>query len=57
MLAALHPCFSATLVGHERRRPEETLLYRTVQQHFGRFEAEVRDATPGDGLPSFIRAA
>ncbi len=41
MLAAFHPCVSARLVGYKRRRPKETLLYRTVQQHFGPFEAAV----------------
>ena len=34
---------------YERRRPEETMLYRLVQQHYETFAAEVT------GLPQFVK--
>ncbi len=39
---------------YERRRPEQTPLYRLVREHYQSFAAEVAHAT-GTGLPPFIK--
>jgi hypothetical protein len=42
--------------GHyQRRRPEETVLYRLVQEHLETFLAQV-EAETGASLPEFIKA-
>ena len=47
---------------YERRRPEQTPLYRLVRAHYETFAAEVENATgsgpstsSGQGLPQFIK--
>jgi hypothetical protein len=44
-----HPCH------YERRRPEETILYRLVQEHLENFLAQV-ETESGSGLPEFVKA-
>ena len=39
---------------YERRRPEQTTLYRLVQQHAANFFAEVEAAADAD-LPQFVK--
>jgi hypothetical protein len=39
---------------YERRRPEETVLYRLVQEHLESFLAQV-EAEGGSGLPEFVK--
>ena len=39
---------------YERHRPEETTLYRLVQEHVEAFFAQVETET-GSGLPSFVK--
>jgi hypothetical protein len=41
-------------VHHERRRPEQTTLYRLVQQHAASFIAH-SEASTGPELPRFIK--
>ena len=41
-------------VHYERHRPEQTTLYRLVQQHAASFIARA-EASIGDGLPRFIK--
>ena len=41
-------------IHYERHRPEESTLYRLVQQHALTFFAQVEAAT-GAGLPKFVR--
>jgi len=43
-----------TPVHYERHRPEQTTLYRLVQQHALSFFAQTEAAT-GAGLPEFVR--
>jgi Transposase zinc-binding domain/Putative transposase len=43
-----HPCH------YERRRPEETTLYRLVQEHLETFLAQV-ETESGSGLPEFVK--
>jgi hypothetical protein len=42
---------------YERRRPEQTPLYRLVQQHYETFAAEVAgpSTSSGQGLPQFVK--
>jgi hypothetical protein len=40
-------------VHHERHRPEQTTLYRLVQQHAATFFAQAEDAAGAD-LPLFV---
>ena len=40
---------------YERRRPEQTPLYRLVREHYATFAAEVDSASGGTGLPRFIK--
>ena len=42
-----------TPVHYERHRPEQTTLYRLVQQHAATFFAQTEEAT-GASLPQFI---
>jgi uncharacterized protein (DUF983 family) len=44
----------ARALHHERHRPEQTTLYRLVQQHAASFIAQA-EASTGAGLPRFIR--
>ena len=39
---------------HERHRPEQTTLYRLVQQHAAHFIAHTEDST-GAALPPFVK--
>ena len=39
---------------YERHRPEETTLYRLVQEHIGTFFVQVETET-GSGLPDFVK--
>jgi predicted 2-oxoglutarate/Fe(II)-dependent dioxygenase YbiX len=41
-------------VHYERRRPEQTTLYRLVQQHAANFSAQVQETT-GAGVPQFVK--
>ncbi len=43
-----------TRVHYERHRPEQTTLYRLVQQHAATFFAQAEAATGGD-LPQFVK--
>jgi Putative transposase/Transposase zinc-binding domain len=45
---------SGNAVHYERRRPEETVLYRLVQEQMGTFLAQV-EAESGASLPEFIK--
>ena len=43
---------------YRRREPEQTLLYRLVQEHWKTFEAFARERDPtGRGLPRYVRNA
>ena len=42
-------------VHYELRRPEETILYRLVQEHIETFLAQV-EAESGAALPEFVKA-
>ena len=44
-----------TPVHYERHRPEQTTLYRLVQQHAATFFAQAEDAAGAD-LPQFVKA-
>ncbi len=43
-----------TQLRNERHRPEETTLYRLVQEHIGTFFAQV-ETEAGSGLPDFVK--
>ena len=43
-----------TPVHYERHRPEQTMLYRLVQQHAQSFFAQTEGDT-GAGLPQFVK--
>ena len=43
-----------TSVHYERRRPEETTLYRLVQEHAESFSAHI-EAETGANLPQFVK--
>ena len=45
---------SGSQLHYERHRPEETTLYRLVQQHIETFFAQV-EAETGSGLPGFVK--
>jgi len=51
---ALQRAPAATPVHYERRRPEETTLYRLVQENLETFLAQV-ETESGSGLPEFLR--
>ena len=53
MGAALQRAAIASPPRYERRRPEQTLLYRLVREHYETFVADV-DAN-GTGLPQFVK--
>jgi hypothetical protein len=44
----------AVAVHYERHRPEQTTLYRLVQEHAATFFAETEDAA-GAGLPQLVK--
>jgi hypothetical protein len=46
---------TASRVHYERRRPEETILYRLVQENVESFLAQV-EIESGSGLPEFVKA-
>ena len=39
---------------YERHRPEDTVLYRTLESHLEAFLARASDQGGGDGLPAFV---
>jgi hypothetical protein len=41
-------------VKYQRRRPETTALYRTMQEHLATFEQQWSDPTEGRSLPRFV---
>ena len=53
-MCAAHLREAAAAPRYERRRPEQTPLYRLVRAHYETFAAEVEQAT-GTGLPQFIK--
>ena len=40
--------------GYERHRPEDTVLYRTLESHLEAFLARASDQGGGAGLPAFV---
>ena len=40
---------------YERRRPEQTPLYRLVREHYATFAADVAHVASGAGLPRFVK--
>jgi hypothetical protein len=54
MRPALQRAAAASPPRYERRRPEQTPLYRLVRQHYETFAAEVEHAATG-GLPQFVK--
>jgi hypothetical protein len=54
MDTAVQPAPAGRRIHYERRRPEETALYRLVQEHLETFLAQVELET-GAGLPDFVR--
>lgn len=44
--------WSMSRVNYERHRPETTLLYQIIQQHWPRFQAEL--GSQGKHLPNFV---
>jgi ribosomal protein S27E len=54
MAHTLQPVPIAKPVRYERRRPEETTLYRVVQEHIETFFAQV-EAQTGASLPEFVK--
>ena len=55
MRPALQRAAAASPPRYERRRPEQTPLYRLVRQHYETFAAEVEHAATGAGLPQFVK--
>jgi hypothetical protein len=51
---AVQPALAGKGLHYERRRPEETTLYRLVQEHLETFLAQV-ELEAGAGLPDFVR--
>ncbi len=51
---AVQPATAGHHVHYERRRPEETTLYRLVQEHVETFFTQVESET-GSGLPDFVK--
>ena len=51
---AVQPAPAGRGLHYERRRPEETTLYRLVQEHLETFLAQVELET-GAGLPDFVK--
>ena len=54
MEPALQGAPTAHRCNYERRRPEETALYRLIQEHFETFLAQV-EGERGSGLPEFVK--
>ena len=50
---AVQPAPAGRRVSYERRRPEDTVLYQLVQEHFETFLAQVELET-GAGLSEFV---
>ena len=46
-LVSPSPCY-------QRHRPEDTVLYRTLERHLEPFLARAADQGGGDGLPAFV---
>ena len=55
MRAATQRATAASAPHYQRRRPEQTPLYRLVRQHYATFAAEVDSASGGTGLPQFVK--
>ena len=55
MAPALQRTPAVNSLHYERRRPEETTLYRLVQEHLESFLVQV-EAESGAGLPEFVKA-
>jgi len=53
MDSATAPAFQSTQIHYERRRPEETVLYRIVQENIEIFFSQVEMET-GQSLPEFV---
>jgi hypothetical protein len=55
---ALHPNHVGRLIGrsYERHRPEETLLYKVLQDHWLTFLRELELAAESSELPAFVVA-
>jgi hypothetical protein len=47
---------SIPATGYERHRPEETLLYKTLQEHWRTFLSELESDGDSSGLPAFVVA-
>jgi hypothetical protein len=54
MSQAVQPAPVGKCVPYERRRPEETTLYKVVQEHVETFFAQV-EAETGAGLPDSVK--
>jgi hypothetical protein len=54
MAPALQPAQAGARFCYERHRPEETTLYRVVQEELETFLAQV-EAQTGSGLPQFVK--
>ena len=55
MRPALQRVAAASRPHYERRCPEQTPLYRLVQQHYETFAADLERAATGTGLPQFVK--
>ena len=55
MGAALQRAAIASPPRYERRRPEQTLRYRLVREHYETFASEIERAAGGAGLPQFVK--
>jgi len=51
---ALAPAHADTQ--YERHRPEDTVLYKTVQEHWKTFLSEIDSAAESPVLPTFVNA-
>jgi hypothetical protein len=54
--AGRHPSHTGGSRSHERHRPEETVLYKTVQAHWRTFLSELESAADPPVLPAFVIA-
>jgi hypothetical protein len=54
MAPAPQPAQAGARFAYERHRPEETTLYRVVQEELETFLAQVQAQT-GSGLPQFVQ--
>jgi hypothetical protein len=55
MRAAAQRATAASAPRYERRRPEQTPLYRLVREHYETFAADVDSVSAGAGLPQFVK--